>query len=364
MIFPPFSVPPPAPIRVMKLFHPAIALLLATLPALAQSDSILKINGETIDGVKVQSFDIRELKYQKGAGSESLPTDQVAKVELGRLKDVYRRGFGEKDAKLMVGEARNQLAAKNNLMAQFGFVEAARMFLDYGGNENVGFGFDCLNELQKGIPDAGLLPEIYRIKFEYYMGAGSPDALVVAKKYRDDSVGSGWPIGLSMEGEFYVALADKSGDQKTFQGRMREVLAKALGTQPQIANRANVMLAHSLRETGETEGARKIYDDVAGKDAVDQNSRAGAYIGLGHLKMAEGTAANKAAFREALLLFLRVRLETKDCWGSLQAEALYNAMLAAEKWGGDEASMLRNRCGYLLKSEFAGSEYAERLKGR
>ena len=62
------------------------------------------------------------------------------------------------------------------------------------------------------------------------------------------------------------------------------------------------------------------------------------------------------------MTFLRVRLETKDAWASLQADALYHAILAADKWRGSEYQTIMARCRGVLFSEFAGSEWAERAK--
>ena len=64
----------------------------------------------------------------------------------------------------------------------------------------------------------------------------------------------------------------------------------------------------------------------------------------------------------ALLLFLRVRLETTDAWPSLQAEALYHAILAADKWRGPEYGLVMARCRRLLSEEFRETEWAEKAK--
>ena len=97
------------------------------------------------------------------------------------------------------------------------------------------------------------------------------------------------------------------------------------------------------------------------RDATDVNARAGAMVGLGKITF-EAAGGDKDAFKKALLMFLRVRLETKDCWPTLQAEALYYAALSAAKWGGPESNLISNRCRNTLASEFAGTEWAQRAK--
>ncbi|MEO6598098.1 MAG: hypothetical protein ABIP94_25415, partial [Planctomycetota bacterium] len=152
------------------------------------------------------------------------------------------------------------------------------------------------------------------------------------------------------------------GNPQDFQSKLRGVIGKAGGSSPLVANRANVQLAHSLRDTKDFDGAKRIYEDLAKRDNVDSSSRAGAFLGLGHLLLAEGTLENKDLFKQSLLMFLRVRLETRDAWPSLQAEALYHAVLAADKWRGAEYQYIMSGCRRALFADFGGSEWAQRAK--
>jgi hypothetical protein len=331
------------------------------LPAFAQDDRVILTNGTTVDGVRVVSFNIRDLRYTKGSATENVSTDQVVKIELGKFKDTYRRGLRDPDMMLTV--AREQLKENNNLLAQLGFVGAAAQFFDSNRAQEA---VTSLEDLQKGIPEAGVLPEVYRQKFEYYMGLGqkgAANAKKVAEKYRFEATGGAWPQGLVVEAEFFEALAERvnGGNPKDFQAKLRSVIAKA-GSNPVVSNRANVQLAHSLRETKDEEGARRIYEDLAARDNVDSSTRAGAYIGLGMLLLDKAGSGDKEAAREAMMMFLRVRLQTKDAWPSLHAEALYHAVLAADKWRGSEYQTIMARCRGVLFSEFGGSEWAERAK--
>lgn len=343
-----------------RLIAASLTLLWA-VPAFAQDDQIVLSDGTTIPGVRVASFDIRDLRYTKGPANESVSTDKVVKVELGKFKDVYRRGLRDPDAMLTI--AREQLKEKNLVLAQLGFTGAAAQFFD--GNQ-APQAVATLEELEKGIPEAGMLPEVYRQKFEYYMGLGAKgadSAAKVAEKYRFAATGGAWPAGLIVEAEFFEALAErvKGGNPKDFQAKLRTVIGKA-SSNPIVANRANVQLAHSLRESKDLDGARRIYEDLAERDGVDGSTRAGAFLGLGMLALEEAQGGDREAARRAMLMFLRVRLQTKDAWPSLQAEALYHAILAADKWRGSEYQTIMARCRGVLFNEFAGSEWAERAK--
>lgn len=334
------------------------ALLLA-LPAFAQSgDRIVKIDGTVIADVRVTAFDIRNLKYTKGAATEQLATDQVAKVELQKFKEVFARGL--RDPGVMLTQAREQLGDKNTLLAQFGFVNASAQFFDEGKAAEA---VSTLEEMQKGIPEAGVLPEVYRQKFEYYMGLekGQSNAATVAKKYAADAISGAWPPGFMTEAEFFQALSDRAG-AKEFQAKLRGIINKATGVNPTVANRANVELAHSLRETKDIAGATTLYEEVVKKAMGDDSARAGAMLGLGKIAFEQASANDKDAFRKAMLLFLRVRLDTTEAWPALHAEALYYTIQAADKWRGPEFNVIMARCRNTLLAEFNGTEWAERAK--
>jgi hypothetical protein len=345
-------------LMTFRFLAPALFAALLVADAAAQDDTVTLLNGIVHKGVKVTAFDIRSIKFSKGSATETFPTDQIAKVELGKFADVYRRGL--KDGGFMLTAAQEQLKEKNTLMAQFGYVGAAILFFD---DDKPAEAVGALEEMQKAIPEAGLLPEVYRQKFEFYMGQGAKgagNAAIAAKKYQADAISGAWPPGFSTEADFFLTLAERK-DPKDFQSKLK-VLAQKGATNPMVANRANVELAHSLRESKDVEGAKQIYEELLAKDKVDDSARAGAYLGLGKIMLEQTAANDKEGFKKALLLFLRVRLETKGSWPSLQAEALYHAMLAADKWRGPEYNLVIGRCRNVLAGEFGGTEWAEKAK--
>ena len=342
-----------------KLLIACMFAAVAAAAATAQSDRVRLLNGTAIEGVEVTDYDIRSLRYKKRGSTESVQSDQVAKVELGDFRNVYARGL--RDADLMLTLAREQLEANNTVLAQLGFVGAAARFFD---SDRAPEAVNTLNELEKAIPEAGVLPEVYRQKFEYYMGLGSKgasNALAVAKKYESDAIGGAWPNGFAIEASFFQALSEEANAAE-FQNKLRGIVSRARGNNPLVANRANVELAHSLRKSATTQGAQRIYEALATKDGVDDSSRAGAFLGLGMMRLDAGSENDKQKYKDALLYFLRVRLETDDCWPSLQAEALYHAVLAASKWQGPEYRYIMGRCRSVLLTDFKNSEWAERIR--
>ncbi|MCB9878749.1 MAG: hypothetical protein H6835_14225 [Planctomycetes bacterium] len=343
-----------------KILAASLMFAAVAASAAAQSDKIHLLNGSTVANVRVTDWDIRSLRYQKGGNTESVQSDQVAKVELASFKTTYARGM--RDPGLMLTLAKEQLGEKNMVLAQLGFVGASAQFFDEGQAAEA---VSALDDLQKSIPEAGVLPEVFRQKFEYYMGLGGKgqsSAAATAKKYESEAIGGAWPDGFAVEAQFFQVLAENASPAD-FQNKLRNVIGKARTVNQVVANRANIELAHSLRKNKDAAGAARIYEEVLGKDGVDDSSRAGAYLGLGLIKM-ESAAEGSEEAKQALLLFLRVRLETRGSWPSLQAEALYHASEAAAKWRGPEYRYIMGRCRGVLLSEFKGSEWADQMRQR
>lgn len=339
----------------------AVTGLLAVLVAAttAQSDRITLGNGTVVADVKVTAFDLSSLKFTRGGATEQMPSDQVAKLELGAFPAVYRRVLRDPDAMLKV--ARERLAAKDLLLAQFGFVAAAVLFFE---NDAEGRANGALDEMQKAMPDAGLLPEVYRLPFEHYRGRGAKaasEATEVAKKYVRAAAAGSWPSGFANEAELLLVIAE-SKDAPSLQTKLRVVIGKVAGIQAVVADRAHIELAHSLRESKDVQAAQRIYEDVRGRVTADESARAGAMLGLGKILLETAAAGDRDAGRQAMLCFLRVHLETKGAWPRLRAEALYHAILAADKWRGPEFGVVMGRCKRVLVDEFASTEWAVKVQ--
>lgn len=339
-----------------KILAAAFSALTLVAAATAQSDKLFLTNGTVVDDCKVTDYGVRTVRYKRGSSTESVETDKVIKVELAKFKTVYARGL--RDAGMMLTLAREQLKAKESVMAQLGFINAANQFFDQG---NAPDAVASLNEVSKAFPEGGAQPDVFRLKFEYYMGVGSRDAVTVAKKYEQQAIGGAWPDGFAVEASFFQALSEKSSPED-FQRKLKTIASRARNANPTVAGRANIELAHSMRKSGSVDEAQRIYEGIVKKDSVDDSARAGAYLGLGLIAF-EGTGGKDAA-KQALLLFLRVRLETTEAWPSLQAEALYYAAQAARKWQGPEYRYIVGRCRGLLFNEYPNSEWAKLAKSR
>jgi hypothetical protein len=148
--------------------RPCCALLtvVLALPAATQDDGVLLHDGSRVDAVRIDSYDVFTLRYSKG-GNTTVAADQVAKVTLGKFSEVYRRGLA--DHALMLTLAREQLAAKNTLMAQMGFLHAAARLFDAGEPTKA---TAVIEEVQKAIP-AAAVHRLSRGSMLTVSGAGS-----------------------------------------------------------------------------------------------------------------------------------------------------------------------------------------------
>ena len=109
-----------------------LAALVPASAALAQGDTIHWTDGTRTAKVRVSGFTINEVSYQQG-GAKTRSSDEVAKIELGEQRDVYKRGYASKDPGQFLNVARELISsnkAGDVVMGQIGFVEASKLFYD------------------------------------------------------------------------------------------------------------------------------------------------------------------------------------------------------------------------------------------
>ncbi len=340
----------------------AATLLLPAL-ALAQKDRITLVDGTVLDKVRVTAFTIAKIDFEKSGTPDSRTSDLVADVHVDRVHDVYKRAYAAKGTDqgpaTFISEADQQSDA---FLKQFGYVEAARIYL---ANDQMNDAFAVLDELKKQVPDSGFLPMTYTVKIEYYLSQGrskAADAQSVAQEYERQSQVQGFPKGFALEARYYKLMADAAGgtiDANRLRDQLQSLARDASG-HPDVVNRARLQIANSLRAENKLPDALAIYNELLDKDYTTERVRAGAYLGLGSVQLAQGNASDKGPYRDALLSFLRVYLETPDAPPSMIAEALFMGAQAAEKWGGDDAGRMARRLRYILKRDYPNSTWNQR----
>jgi FimV-like protein len=190
---------------------------------------------------------------------------------------------------------------------------------------------------------------------------------VVSRKYLATATAGGFAPGLLREAEFMALAADAMAgtvNASSYRNRLLVLQGKVDAAQSMLSDAIDVELAASLHESGDKDGARRLLETVLAREHVEVNARAAAWLEHGRIFMAAGSASDRSAYRSAMLDFLRVRLETRDCWRNLQAEALLQAGVAAQRWQGEDWRFIQGRCRAILIDEFAGTEWAKKVQTR
>ena len=340
-----------------------VLLASLSLAAPAQQDRIEWSNGTVTDRARVTGFTVFEIRYSVRATRAQAKADTVIGLEVERVREAYRRGSATNDPGQYLVTARARLQASDNFLAQFGFYFAAKAFLDIGESANA---FNTLDELATAIPDSGFLPDCYRLKMAFHLSQGRQGgarAVAVAKQYLQKIQSGGMPDGFALEAEFFQNVAEFTAgtmNPAELQRNLNNLRVKVSAPFPALGNRTQLWIGTAQRLQGQAAGAKKIFEELAEKDTVDVNTRAGAFLGLGHLEFAQGNPTNKGAYREALLHFLRVYVEAKEADSNLVAEALHFASESAQKWGGQDSPFMNRRLKLILTQDYPNSSWASR----
>ena len=354
----------------------ALLACVLALPALGQEgakDVITWLDGSKTENARVQSFTLREIKFAHKGNSETKPGESVANIELAKAKeDTFKRGYGAppKEAPGQFVEVARKLAKSEPLVAQVGFIEAARVALNLGGAENAQMAFDILKELAEQIPDTGFMGEVWRSRLDYYLAGGAEDAknaTTAADNYSKIATTSGWPDFYVNDAAYYVVMAKSSSGKlapAALQTELKALLTKVEGQTPYVANRVNVQLAHSLLQQKKSDDAKKILDGLLAKEGLDRATYASALIGLGHVLMDSGDPTKRDPYRQALLAFLRVFVEAPDAGHEIVAEALYFGAEAAEKWSEKDSALMAGKLRSLIKKDYPDTRWGQALAGK
>ncbi|MEZ5963926.1 MAG: tetratricopeptide repeat protein [Planctomycetota bacterium] len=343
-------------------------LFLAAAPALSAQDVIHWVDGTTTDRCRVSDFTVIEVKWQGGGGSDHKSSDQVVDLKVEKVLDRYKRGFDAKNNNaedtpdLFLGVARQDLT-KAPFMAQFGFWEAGKFLMEAGKAAEA---FATFDELIQKLPDSGFVPRAYAMKLDYYLSSGkAKSADKLAKEYKELATTKGYPNGYLHEASFYGIMADAvAGTLKPneLRSQLQNLIAQTESSFPMVANRCRLQVADSWRREGKADEAMTMYERIAKEKVVDTTTLAGAMLGTGHIQFGKGTESDKEPYREAMLSFLHVYLDTPAASPDVVAEALYQASEAALKWGGTDHRMIAGRLRYMLRSDsrFGETEWAKK----
>ena len=321
-------------------------------------DKIIWKDGSTTAPVRVVSFSLGSIEYrEKGGGAKTASSSAVMDLSVERVVSAYKRAFGSPPGDAIdffIAAADKQ---RDPFLKQFGYWEAAKLLREHGQFAQA---FDALGQLQEKCSNSGFVPRLFRWKIDYYLERQKlGDAAKVAAKYDLDSATNGYPRGAQVEAAFFKALIESMKDGASpaaVRRAMGEVLSDARDI-PEIAARARLRIADAFRIEGDGASAMAEYEKiVGGMEGVPADAVAGAWLGTGHVKLAEA-GGDKEKNRDAMLCFLRTYLLREEA-PSYAAEALYFASKACGAWGGLDSGLMKRKLTYYLRRDYPDSEWA------
>ena len=354
-----------------------IALFCSVLAssALAQEgdgpkDSITWIDGTKLSGTRVQSFNLKEIKFTGKSGVDTKPAELVASLKREKSREEFKAGYGRSNPTDFVTVAK-KLVKTNPEIAQDGYIEAARILLASGKEEEVQEAFTILKELAEVIPTTGYMGEVYRLRIDYYLAGGPDDAknaVTAADNYEKQATTQAWPDHYVNDAAYYKTMAKSAGGKTGSAALLNELkglLTKAEST-PIVANKVTAQIGHCLVQEKKLDDAKKTFESLIDKAGIDRQTHGLALVGLGHVYLEQGDPTKRDPFRQALLIFLRTWAEAGDSGNELVAEALYFGAEAARKWNEKDSAMMAGRLESMLRNnaDYRDTRWGKALAGK
>lgn len=335
-----------------------LLLLALSAPIVAQDDEITWDDG-TKTKCDIVRFDAKTIEFKIRNQRKSEPAHRVRKIRVKKLlDDIYNRSTTPEEYLTVADE---QLKAKNQLAASWGYWRAAQLFLD---DDKTGSAVSALDLLDKNLPNSPWTPKLFEVKFRHYLSTYLSDtrkkkmladAGKVAETYESEAIKRNWSRGYEHQAKLFMAMAEAASgkaQKDAIESKLKTIIGDTDGTAAFVFKEARVFLADFYRQSGDAAKAVKEYEGLLEQPGLTPDVLARIHLGLGYIAYEKGvTEKDKEAFHRAYLSFLRVYVLAKDAHPEVVAEALYQGAQAAEAWGGmptskAEAARLRGRLRY------------------
>ena len=333
-------------------------------------DTITWIDGTKLEGTRVQSFNVKEIKFTGKSGVEIKPAELVASLRREKARDVFKAGFGNNSAPDFLTAAR-KIVKSDPEIAQDGFFEAARILLSSGKEDDANEAFNVLKELAEAIPTTGYMGEVYRMRIDYYLAGGAEDAknaIGAAEAYEKQATTLAWSDHYINDAAFYKAMAKATGGKVAPAALLTELKGLAIKSEstPVVLNKVNAQIGHCQLQEKKLEDAKKTFETLVDKSGVDRQTLGTALVGLGHVYLEMGDPTKRDPYRQALLIFLRTWAEASDSGNELVAEALYFGAEAARRWGEKDAALMAGRLESMLRTnkDYSDTRWGKALAGK
>lgn len=290
---------------------------------LAAEDRIYLTDGSSID-CSILEESIKVVSFKVGGKTKTAASDSVLKIEYERKPrlvdeaDTTAADGGVLDAVDLLNQyidgylGGNKPRRGQEWGPAYAMGRVVELLRSIGDSEGV---IEAAERLIKNAPDSRQVPFAYLAKANAQMRLGKMDA---AKATLVDFQGVINDQGLSelwrLECRLGLTRADSTLSASARQEQFKELAAEAGDDYPTAKNRARVYEGQSLL-TGSSpdfEAAQRVFERVVEDPKADDETLAGAYVGLGDCIFQEaGTLVKKgedasAELKQALLYYLRV----------------------------------------------------------
>lgn len=356
----------------MRTLSYALAALLAA-PLVAQ-DTIVLVDGDRIDGVRVTDDGLQEVVYEEGRGrrarEDSVDAADVVRIELGDTTEGYRDALGRRDeGDLAVAatwlEDEADAEGNDDVLRAKARVEAGELWRMIGAWGQATAAYD---ELLRDFPRSRHVPRARLGKARVLMGRGDASAEAAFEAFVEAAESGGWGRRWVDRGRLFAAAAKVVSAASATEGAAADAIERASA---ELETLRDETASESVRAgcelwLGRIDLTRNPHDALPHFETVletrfeiDREFTAGAFNGRGRCSFAFAQAASdpedkEAFFIEALMDFLRVVVRYRDI-GSEQAHALF--------WSGQSFLNTTSLTNAAARGRGLLKECAERFPG-
>jgi hypothetical protein len=349
------------------------ATFAASASAQANYDIVELSDGTTLDSVRVEKFNLRELVVKERSSSRSIEREKVFRITLNtsaarRLLKDARQAASEENWAVAVQEylkAANDAKARRSLSGfapQFAVWEALKIARKWGTPEEIK---EIEEQLTKDYRDTGFWPNLWEQRVQDAFVAGSDrDSLSKAKAtveefktFAKERLTKKYQVESEIfETQIRLRLKEISGAQA--QTKYQQLLGQVRGQYQGLANMLNLEIANAELVQNRIKEAREVYREILKSGVADDDTMAGAYVGLGHsyMRVAE---RSKEDGRHALSNYMRALVLYPQSDVERLGEAAYHAIKAYQVWEPNARNEQR-RLYTRLKRRYAASSWSKK----
>lgn len=296
--------------------------LLAALPLLQTSDTILLTDGKVITDVRITSETFTEVTYKKGTTEGRRTSEKVLEVR----HDLGASALGDYSVAVMLMDDEGDFAAAAARFADVleeGVAEQTRY--TWVKQHAMWRRIRCLNglgdtramsaevdRLLAEVPDTFFYAPALLMKAQAMIGANDrAGARKVFQQLEGEVSSKGLPDRWAREAELGLVIVDDNMDAGAKQRKLQGLAEKNAASYPTVANRARVEVGNVMVVSGAYAEARSFFQSIIDSASADPLTVAAALSGLGDCAYEQGIASSdfakgKALFEEAALAHLQV----------------------------------------------------------